>query len=219
MRTELRLLVVLGLLMGGCGQRTPPQQASTSIEEIAWANTRVYPGDSIALRVRLQDSTHLPRTTYILFLGNRVVDTTHLPLFKVPDDALPGETLWVQMRFAWDTVVRETLSPDLVIANHAPSVVDLSMQPETLTSDVDTVTFQVWGTDPDGDPLEYRLVVRLNGTLVGEKRDYTPTFRFVLPPHRRGDTLQVDVTPYDDLQEGLTSTYLFPVWNGRPVLR
>ncbi len=221
MRIE-RLLTFffLLLLMGGCGSRTPHQQKGyPGVKEISWATQEVFPGDSVVLHIQFRDSTHLPKTTYVLYVGNRALDTTNLPLFKIPDDAFPGETLWVQIRFQWDTVVRETLSPDLILANHPPSVVDLRMTPETLTSDVDTVTFDVWGADPDGDPLEFRLVLRLNGTRVGERRDYVRTYRFVLPPHRRGDTLQVDVTPYDDFQEGLTNTYLFPVWNGRPVLQ
>ncbi|MDT8442704.1 MAG: Ig domain-containing protein [Desulfuromonadales bacterium] len=100
------------------------------------------------------------------------------------------------------------------IDNSPPKVVDISSTPDQIFAGVDISVFPV-AEDADGDDVEFYYQWLINGEPDSSLNEATlPGTKF-----KKGDTVQVQITPNDFLSDGpVYESYAQPIPNAPPVI-
>lgn len=98
------------------------------------------------------------------------------------------------------------------LGNQRPQIQSVTIDPENPTVQ-DTVQVLVEVTDPDGDDISLNYTWLVNGEPVGDSDETLVGAKFF----QKGDTLKVEVTPYDDIGAGNSASTATEVQNSAPT--
>jgi len=214
-RLQLFLLLIGGVLVAACGEETPP--ASTPP-----ASTGSVPAVVPQARVSVSISPANPTAADCLQVIEKGQPATSRISWQVngqPVEAsAPGKLCGAFQRGDVVTVVVGTVetggTAKVTIGNTPPKVVGISATPKDWRSGMQVEVFPV-AEDADGDEVEFRYQ-----WLINDEADPFLT-EAVLPAerNRRGDKVQLLITPFDGTDEGpVYHSYPMPVPGAPPKI-
>lgn len=203
------LLVFLISVLLGCGQQSgrsnEPAATPRSVEiPVAIAAVRVLPerpSPQSTLEAQVRFSGGQPGQVAYQWLRDEKPLPGAIGATLRGEQLRKGDFISVQVRIGQFGRGEEAKSDPVVIGNTPPLVNWVEIKPKKPTSN-DTLEAVVSGTDADQDQLTYAFRWSVNGqTAVGQ---IDPTLQKQC--FRRGDRVQVSVTPFDGSEWGREGT-------------
>ena len=131
---------------------------------------------------------------------------------SVPADATQKGQVWELRASVSDGQLHSEVNLAVVVIGNTEPTATVTLQPDTPTT-LDSLRAVPSGTDPDGDPIGYRLVWLLNGEVTDHTAPDIPA-----DATRAGETWTVVVTPSDPATNGPATTGSVVVLNSVPTV-
>ncbi len=231
-RACTRPLALLGLVVAcACGSEEPPAPEATpapapppagaakppgngppELRSVSFEPDPPLPGTRVSLRTSASDPDGDElRFVYAWLLdGERVGRDASLTL----PERSKGATLEVSVVAHDGKAESRPVTATTEVGNRPPKVLDLVMEPASEVFVSDEISASPRGEDPDGDPISFDYVWRVNGRRVSETG---ATLRS--PQFKRGDRVEFEVraTDGEDAGEPLAAPPI-EILNSPPVI-
>lgn len=201
---ELICAVIIVLVLFGCSDKQAERGSNSSTRQGVSGSTQLLtPGTagSYAMEISPKAASRGATVNLILtgfdahdakieWLLNGAISETPSPTQLRLSDARRGDFLQARAFVQG----KEILSKIVEIGNSLPQITGIRLVPEASTSG-NTLRAEVFGNDPDGDNVTFLYEWTINGMPVGNAEKLEV-------PFKRGDNIQLRVTPFDGEAQG-----------------